>query len=218
MLRGFAFTAAMVVVRLLQGTLINAWQAQAGLISVGLLALFITGIVAWGLVDGRTDATANPDTDHRQDFAMTWLLAGLIAGVTSGAISWLVSTFYQGLYAGGLINELTTFAAFTALLVFAIGVSGVAVGRWQVDRQREKQPVQHHGLATDQERTAHTDVFAAVRTEETPTGEISLDTTTVGTQAEQPTAAIATVEREQPIEMLPADTDESTPGPEPTQN
>ena len=116
MLRGLVFAAAMVVVRLFQGALINAWQTQAGLISIVLLLLFITGVVVWGLLDGRADARANRDPDRRADLAMTWLLAGLLAGILSGAVSWLISLFYSGLYTGGLINEVTTFAAFTALV------------------------------------------------------------------------------------------------------
>src|SRR5262249_23747116 len=117
MLRGLVFAAVMVVVRLLQGALINACQTQAGLFSIVLLLLMI-GVVLWGIFDGRADAIAQPDPDRRQDMAMTWLLAGLVAGVLSGAVSWLIAQFYQGLYTGGLINEVTTFAAFTALIVF----------------------------------------------------------------------------------------------------
>ena len=86
-LRGLVFAAAMVVVRLIQGALINAWQTQAGLISVVLLLLFVIGVVVWGVLDGRADAKAQPDPDRRQDLAMTWLLAGLLAGILSGAVS-----------------------------------------------------------------------------------------------------------------------------------
>ena len=114
MLRGLVFGAAMVVVRLFQGTLISVWQTQAALISIVMLLLFIAGVVAWGFIDGREDAAANPDPDRRGDLAMTWLLAGLVAGLVSGAVTWLISVFYKALYVGGLINELTTFAAFTA--------------------------------------------------------------------------------------------------------
>src|SRR5262249_11936092 len=152
MLRGLVFAAAMVVVRLVQGALINAWQTQAGVISVGLLVLFIGGVGLWGFVDGRADARANPDPDRRSDLAMTWLLAGLVAGVLSGAVSWLVSLLYTGLYTGGLINEVTTFAAFTALCVFLPGIIGATVGRWRMDRQFEKEPEKHHGLGVKDER------------------------------------------------------------------
>jgi len=116
MLRGVVFGAAMVVVRLFQGTLISVWQTQATLISIALLLLFIIGVVAWGVIDGREDAASNPDPDRREDLAMTWLLAGLVAGLLSGAVTWLISVFYKAIYVGGLINELTTFAAFTALV------------------------------------------------------------------------------------------------------
>src|SRR6516164_6058127 len=98
MVRGLVCAAAMVVVRLIQGTLIDVWQTHAALISIALLILFLAGVVAWGVLDGRADAAANPDPDRRADLAMTWLLAGLVAGVTSGAVTWLVSVFYKSLY------------------------------------------------------------------------------------------------------------------------
>lgn len=198
MLRGLVFAAAMVVVRLIQGALINAWQTQAGLISVVLLILFVIGVVVWGVLDGRADAKANRDPDRRGDLAMIWLLAGLAAGIISGAVAWLIALVYQGLYTGGLINEVTTFAAFTALLVFLPGIIGVAVGRWRVDRQFEKTPEKHHGLGDKHEREGDTDVFSAVRGDETPTGEIP-----TGAQAEERTGSVATAERDAPTESIP---------------
>ncbi|MGZ4516060.1 MAG: B-4DMT family transporter [Mycobacterium sp.] len=198
MLRGLVYGAAMVVVRLLQGALINAWQTQAGLFSVALLLLFIVGVVVWGVFDGRADANANRDPDRRGDLAMTWLLAGLVAGVLSGAVSWLIALAYKGLYTGGLINEVTTFAAFTALCVFLPGIIGVTIGRWRVDRQFEKTPEKHHGLGEKQERDSDTDVFSAVRGDDAPTGEIPA----AGAQHEERTAAVATAEREAPTETV----------------
>ncbi|WP_197501126.1 B-4DMT family transporter [Mycobacterium sp. E3251] len=192
MLRGLVYAAAMVIVRLFQGALINAWQTQAGLFSVVLLLLFIIGVAVWGVLDGRADAKANPDPDRRGDLAMTWLLAGLVAGVLSGAVSWLIALVYNGLYTGGLINELTTFAAFTALCVFLPGIIGVTIGRWRVDRNP---PPRRPG--TDEER-ADTDVFSAVRADDAPTGEIP----TAGAQHEERTAAVATAERDAPTETM----------------
>ncbi len=168
MLRGLAFAGAMIVVRLIQGALINAFQTQAGLISLVLLVLFIIGVVIWGSLDGRADARANPDPDRRQDLAMTWLLAGLLAGVLSGAVCWIIALFYQGLYTGGLINEVTTFAAFTALIVFVPAIIGVTVGRWRIDRTPEAQ----RRTAEAEGERADTDVFTAVRGDDAPTGEI----------------------------------------------
>jgi MFS family permease len=191
-LRGLVYAAAMVVVRLIQGALINAWQTQAGLISIVLLVLFVIGVVVWGVLDGRADAKAQPDPDRRQDLAMTWLLAGLLAGVLSGAVAWLIALFYNGLYTGGLLNEVTTFAAFTALLVFLPGIIGVAVGRWRIDRNPPPRP---HEPGDER---ADTDVFSAVRGDETPTGEIP----TAGAQHEERTAAVATAERDAPTETI----------------
>jgi cbb3-type cytochrome oxidase subunit 3 len=198
MMRGFVFAAAMVVLRLFQGALINTWPTQAMSISVVLLILFVIGVTLWGLLDGRADARANPDPDRRADLAMTWLLTGLVAGGISGAVAWLISLLYKGLYVGALINELTTFAAFTALLVFLPGMGGVTVGRWAVDRQLEKQPVRHHGLAaSDQDRT-DTDVFDAVRADETPTGEVPVAQSAPTAYSEEPTQAAAAETGEEP--------------------
>ncbi len=157
LLRGLVFAALMVIVRLLQGGMINAWETRSGLISVVLVALYTVVVFVWGVVDGRSDATDNPDPDRRRDLAMTWLMAGLFAGVVSGALARFIGMFYDSIYVGGLINEITTFAAFTALLTFLSAVIGVAVGRWLIDRKAGK-------AARDAEQDrADTDVFAAVR-------------------------------------------------------
>ncbi|WP_428340209.1 B-4DMT family transporter [Mycobacterium sp.] len=189
MLRGLVFGAAMVVVRLFQGTLISVWQTQAAVISIVLLVLFIVGVVIWGVIDGREDASSNPDPDRREDLAMTWLLAGLVAGLLSGAVTWLIAVFYKALYVGGLINELTTFAAFTALVVFLGAIAGVTVGRWRVDRSGAYKPKDGSTAGGDDER-ADTDVFAAVRSEQ--------PATEGGAVAEWPheqSTAVATAER-----------------------
>jgi hypothetical protein len=195
-LRGLVFGAAMTVVRLIQGTLIDVWQTQAGLISIVLLLLFLIGVVAWGFIDGREDAASNPDPDRRGDLAMTWLLAGLIAGLLSGAVTWLVAVFYKALYVGGLINELTTFAAFTALVVFLGGISGVTVGRWRIDRAGAYKP---KGTAGGDVDRADTDVFAAVRSEQA---------TAEGAEwPQEQQTAVATAERDETTE---AGSDEET--------
>ena len=200
MVRGLFFAGVMVVLRLIQGAVINAWPTMSGVISLALLVLFVIGVIIWGLADGRADANANPDPDRREDLAMTWLLAGIVAGILSGAVSWLISMFYKGLYTGGLISEVTTFAAFTALIVFVPAIIGAATGRWLVDRQYAKQPVRHHGLAAGKERS-DTDVFSAVRADDSPTGEIPVGRG--GVQTEERTSAVATAERGARTEMAP---------------
>jgi hypothetical protein len=186
MLRGLVFGAAMVVVRLFQGSLIDVWQTHAGLISIVLLILFLAGVIFWGVRDGRADAAANPDPDRRADLATIWLLAGLVAGVVSGAVTWLVGVFYKSVYVGGLINELTVFAAFTALLVFLGGITGVALGRYLIDRSGAYTP--QRGGAGEEERV-DTDVFAAVRSDEAAAAE-------GGEWHQEQPAAVATAERE----------------------
>ncbi|ANW64545.1 hypothetical protein MMUR_42440 [Mycolicibacterium murale] len=183
LLRGLVFAALMVVVRLFQGALINQFETRALLISAVLLAVYVVVVLLWGLVDGRGDARTNPDPDRRGDLAMIWLVAGLVAGVVSGAVSWFISMIYPDLYAGGLVNELTTFAAFTALLVFLPAIVAVAVGRWLVDRKAP--PFQRRREDDDR---ADTDVFAAVRDDRPETAE--------GTEATEQQSAVATAERE----------------------
>lgn len=152
--RGLAFAIGMVVVRLIQGSLINASPTNSGKISFALVALFAVPAVIWGLIDGMADARANPDPDRRRDLAMRWLLAGLIAGVLSGLATWIVSHFVTALYVDGLGPELVVFPAFTALMVFLPATFAVGLGRWLVDRRHADQP--RSRIETD-------DVFAAVR-------------------------------------------------------
>jgi MFS family permease len=161
LLRGLAFAAGMVIVRLVQGTLINIYETKAGLISIALVVLFAIVAFIWGLLDGRGDANENPDPDRRRDLAMTWLLAGLIAGVLSGLVVWLVSLFYKNVYAEGLISEVTTFAAFTALVVFIPAIAAVAIGRFLVDRKRPPQERRR-------EDGSQVDVFDAARADPSP--------------------------------------------------
>jgi uncharacterized membrane protein YfcA len=192
MLRGVVFGAAMVVERLIQGTLIYVWQTHSLLISAVLLAFFIAAVVMWGIRDGRADAAANPDPDRRADLAMVWLLAGLVAGVLDGAVIWLVGVFYKSLYVLGLVEELTTVAAAVALLVFVGGIIGVSIGRYLIDRRGEYNP-QTGGRDEDR---ADTDVFAAVRSNEAASEG--------GEWTETQPGAVATAEREEHTETIPA--------------
>ena len=188
LLRGLAFAALMVVVRLFQGALINQFETQALLISLGLLLVFVVVVFVWGLIDGRADARGNADPERRGDLAMTWLLGGLVAGLLSGAISWFISMVYPALYAGGLINEVTTFAAFTALLVFLPAILAVAIGRWLVDRKAP--PYERRREGSDDDR-ADTDVFAAVRDDRQDA------TGADGTQETAQQSSVATIERDE---------------------
>lgn len=168
LLRGLIFALGMIVLRLIQGAMINQWETQAQLISIFLVVIYAIVVLVWAYIDGRADANAQPDPDRRADLSMTWLLAGLVAGIVSGAVTWLISTFYTGIYAAGLLNELTTFAAFTALLVFVMAMIGVALGRFLVDRRYGKEhPVRKHGGNGGPD----TDVFEAVKDDEEKTQE-----------------------------------------------
>jgi hypothetical protein len=162
--RGLVFAIGMVVLRLVQGTLINASPTNAGAISIALCVALGAAALLWGLLDGIADARANPDPDRRRDLAMRWLLAGLLAGVLSGLAAWIISLFYNAIYAEGIGTEVSVFAAFTALLVFLPAVLGTGVGRWLVDRRRPAAPRQRMpGRLGEQE-----DVFDAVYADEDP--------------------------------------------------
>ena len=195
MVRGLVFAGAMVVLRLIQGAIVNTWPTMSGLASLVLLLLFAIAVGIWGGIDGRADAEKEPDPDRRQDLAMTWLLAGISAGVLGGAVCWIISLFYTGIYTGGPIPELTTFAAFVALLVFLPAILSVSIGRWLVDRHAPP-PSKHDGSRGREED----DVFAAARADEAPTRETPRSQREERTQA-APTA-VATAERDEPTEVI----------------
>lgn len=208
-LRGVVFAALMVVIRLIQGVLINAFESQAGLISLILVALFVIAVMVWGYSDGRADAGANPDPDRRDDLAMTWLGAGLVAGLLSGLVSWIIALVDKALYVSSLFNELTSFAAFTALLVFVAGVAAVTLGRRRVDKGYAKAPVRHHGLSA-QDDAPPTDVFATVGA--APVAAEETAAAPADAAATQPDAG-ATLAGPAPgftTEEFPADADETT--------
>jgi hypothetical protein len=160
LLRGLILAFAMVVVRIVQGALINTWETRASGISLVLLAIYIIVVLIWGFIDGRRDANTEPDPDRRADLAMTWLLAGLIAGFVAGVVSWLIYQFYKTMYVASLFNEITTFAAFTALLIFITATIGVSAGRFVVDRRYKKEGAPPR--RRDGDDSPDTDVFAAV--------------------------------------------------------
>ena len=192
LLRGLAFAAGMVIVRLVQGTLINQYATKAGLISIVLVALFAIAAFLWGYLDGRSDANATPDPDRRRDLAMIWLVAGLVAGAVSGLVAWVISLFYKNVYVEGLISEVSTFAAFTALVVFLPAIAAVAIGRWLVDRGRPDEPRRRFGEAAD--------VFDAA-SEDDKTGSIPVHGAGESAAREQ-TSAVATAERDAPTEAI----------------
>jgi len=194
--RGLVFAIGMVLLRLVQGTLINTYPTNAGSISIALVVLFGIGAFVWALLDGMSDARANADPDRRRDLAMRWLLTGLFAGAVSGFVVWLISLVYHAVYAEGIVPELSVFAAFTTLLVFLPAMFAVAVGRRIVDRTR---PPQERRRVTD---GVETDVFDAVRDDEPRTGPIPpITAATAGVAAvdypETVTSPVALAEREE---------------------
>ena len=75
LLRGLMFAALMVIVRLLQGAMINVWETRATMISAILVAAYAVVALLWGYVDGRSDAKKNPDPERRD--RMYWHTAPL---------------------------------------------------------------------------------------------------------------------------------------------
>ena len=132
--RGLVFAALMTVARLIQGTLVNTNGTNSTLVSVTVMALMTIPGFIWGLLDGRADAKDSPDPDRRRDLAMRWLLAGLVAGAVSGVACWIISLITVKMYAGNLFTELTTIAAFSALIVFLPAIMAASIGRYLVDR------------------------------------------------------------------------------------
>ena len=84
------------------------------------------------------------------------------SGVLSGLTCWVISLFYKTMYVAALMNEVTTFAAFTALLVFVMAMIGVATGRFLVDRRYSKEGYPPRRREGADEDNPDTDVFAAV--------------------------------------------------------
>ncbi|MGH3727042.1 MAG: B-4DMT family transporter [Mycobacterium sp.] len=155
--RGAVLAVLMVLVRVVQGLAISVWETHVTAINVVLMIVFVAAVAGWALVDGRRDAQRNPDPDHRDDLAMWWLLAGIFAGAVSGLVVWLISLFNHGIYAAGILAELTTTAAFIGLLVFVPAMAAVFGGRLLVDRKEKE----HAAL-----QQSNTDVFQAVQEEE----------------------------------------------------
>lgn len=154
--RGAVFAVLMVLVRVVQGLAISLWETHGTAINIVLVLVFLAAVTAWAVADGRGDAQRNPDPDRREDLAMWWLLGGIFAGVVSGLVIWLISLFNDGIYAASILAELTTTAAFVALLVFVPAMAGVFAGRLLVDRKHKE----HAAL-----QQSDTDVFQAVQEE-----------------------------------------------------
>lgn len=137
--RAVALGGLVVVVRVLLGFATQWWPTYAGIPRIVLFIGVLAAGVAWGLVDGRRDREAHPDPDQGDDLTMMWLKAAAVAGVGSGAVSWLAGQLPK-IDVGGqsLVFELTSGAAFIVLVVFLTALAGVALGRYLVTRQADK--------------------------------------------------------------------------------
>ena len=92
MLRGLVFGAAMVVVRLIQGTLIDVWQTHAALISIALLILFLAGVVAWGVAVLATRAATSDHFTAAVTNSVTYLPYLVVAACAMAVIGYATRT------------------------------------------------------------------------------------------------------------------------------
>ena len=96
LLRGLVFAALMVIVRLLQGAMINAWETKAVLISIVAGRCCSRSRRSSGATSTAAPTRAPTLTrTGAADLAMTWLLAGLFAGVSAALVAWFISLFYD---------------------------------------------------------------------------------------------------------------------------
>lgn len=68
LLRGLVFAALMVIVRLLQGAMINAWETRATTISIVLVTIYAIVAFAWG----SSTAAATPGATPTRTAARIW--------------------------------------------------------------------------------------------------------------------------------------------------
>jgi hypothetical protein len=137
--RGLVLAALNVAVRAVVGFAIGQWPMQGTPIRLLSLLLVILAAGVWGYVDSRRDRAANPNSEDGADLLMLWLKAGVLGGLAAGALAWLIDKFPNfDLGDNPLFFELTAGAAFTILLIFVPGMTGVGIGRFLANRAEDK--------------------------------------------------------------------------------
>ncbi|WP_246003148.1 B-4DMT family transporter [Nocardia tenerifensis] len=138
-LRGVALGALVVVLRAVLGFAMVNWPTHGVWMRMFCLILLVGAVLCWGLLDGRSDRTAEPDPERGTDLTLRWLKAAVVAGLGSGLVSWIIDWLPKfDLGDNGILFELTASAAFIVLLVFVPALIGVGLGRILADRTRGK--------------------------------------------------------------------------------
>ena len=167
LLRGLFFAVLQTVIRIVQTMMINTWETQAAVISIFLQVIFGVVALVWGYIDGRSDASAQPDPDRRSDLAMTWLLAGLFAGVVSGLACWLIGKVLLGAVRAGLPERAHHVRRLHRTARVRDGDDWVTLGRFLVDRRYNKEhPTRTRDRSGNGSDNPDTDVFEAVKDDE----------------------------------------------------
>ncbi len=144
-------TAVHVLTRVILGMMITAAPLQGVLSRYVAFGLVLIIALVWSGLDGVVDARRHPVVEDRADLIMRWIITGLITGVAAGFICFLLERIgLDGLGSQGLLFDLTSGAAGTALMVIVPAAIGIAIGRWigksepdpedeaEVQRQRRK--------------------------------------------------------------------------------
>ncbi|MEG8179524.1 hypothetical protein GZH49_13395 [Nocardia terpenica] len=139
-LRATVLGALTVILRTVLGFAMIYWPTNGSWMRVLCLIVLLAAVVAWGLLDGRTDRRANPDPERGStDLTMRWLKAAIAGGLGAGILAWLldfIPTFDLG--DNGLGFELTAGASFIILLIFIPAMLGVTIGRFLITREAKK--------------------------------------------------------------------------------
>ena len=136
-LRGVPLAVVNVVARILLGLAIAQWPLSGSSLRWVALAGVVLAAAVWGFVDARRDRRSGANAD----LLILWLKAGLFGGVLAGALAWLVDLLpVFDLGDNSLLFELTSGAAWPALLIFVPAMAGVGVAH-RIENRRERKAV-----------------------------------------------------------------------------
>ena len=148
-------TAAHVVARVILGMIITTAPLQGVLSRNVALVIVLVIALVWSGLDGVVDARRHPIVEDRADLMMRWIITGLVTGVAAGLICFLLEGMgVDGLGSQGLLFDVTSGAAGTALLVIVPATIGIAIGRWigksepDPEDEAELQRKRRHDIAT----------------------------------------------------------------------
>lgn len=133
--RGVLLAVLNVVARILLGFAIGQWPLSGSSLRWVALAVVVLAAAVWGFVDTRRDRRSGANAD----LLILWLKAGLFGGVLAGALAWLADLLpVFDLGDNSLLFELTSGAAWTALLIFVPAMVGVGIAHHLENRRESK--------------------------------------------------------------------------------